>query len=58
MLDPFAGTGTSMVAAANLGRHGIGIEIDPEYARFAANRIGQVGDLFSSPNLALSGFES
>lgn len=58
VLDPFAGTGTSMVAAANLGRHGIGIEIDPEYARFAANRIGQVGDLFSSPNLALSGFES
>jgi modification methylase len=29
VLDPFAGTGTTVWAAARLGRHGIGVEWDP-----------------------------
>lgn len=39
VLDPFAGSGTTLVAAAKAGRLGIGIEILPEYARIAAERL-------------------
>ncbi len=31
ILDPFTGTGTTMVAAARSGRNSIGVEVDPEY---------------------------
>jgi tRNA G10 N-methylase Trm11 len=31
VLDPFAGTGTSLVVASRLGRHGLGIEMNAEY---------------------------
>ena len=44
VLDPFVGTGTTLVAARDLGRHGIGIEIDPRYAAMARDA---VRDLFS-----------
>ena len=33
VLDPFCGTGTTMVAAMRTGRNSIGIEIDPEYCK-------------------------
>jgi len=36
VLDPFCGTGTTMVAALKYGRNSIGIDIDPEYCRMAA----------------------
>jgi DNA modification methylase len=36
VLDPFCGTGTTMIAALRYGRNSIGIEIDPEYCRMAA----------------------
>jgi len=39
VLDPFLGAGSTLVAAARLGCHGIGIEIDPHYARTAAERL-------------------
>lgn len=32
VLDPFLGSGTTCVAAAELGRHGVGYEINPEIA--------------------------
>ena len=37
--DPFAGTGTTLIAARNLGMRGIATEIDPDYVRFAAQRM-------------------
>lgn len=43
VLDPFFGTGTTGEAAQRLGRHWIGIERDPEYARLARERITGVG---------------
>lgn len=39
VFDPFAGTGTSGVAAENLQRHWLATEIDPKYAAVIADRI-------------------
>ena len=38
VLDPFCGSGTTMVAAAKAGRNSIGIEIDPVYCGMIRSR--------------------
>ena len=39
VLDPFLGSGTTLVVAAKLGRRGIGIELNPAYVAMAERRI-------------------
>lgn len=39
ILDPFLGSGTTLIAAQNLGRTGLGIEIDPGYAPIIIKRV-------------------
>ena len=39
VLDPFAGTGTTLVVAEQLGRPSIGIEIDPSNAEMISSRL-------------------
>lgn len=39
VLDPFTGSGTSMVAALKADRNSIGVEIEPKYARMTAVRL-------------------
>jgi site-specific DNA-methyltransferase (adenine-specific) len=45
ILDPFAGSGTSMVAAEVLGRRWIGIELSPNYCKIAEERVQGFVDL-------------
>jgi site-specific DNA-methyltransferase (adenine-specific) len=52
VLDPFCGSGTTMVAALRTGRDSIGVEIDPEYCRMSARYLkAETVDLFSNAKL-------
>ena len=55
VLDPFMGSGTTLVACAKLGRKGIGIELDPDYFQTACERVQKAydqPDLFIAPPAA------
>ena len=41
VLEPFAGAGATCIAAKNLNRRFIGIEIDENYAKIAQERLEQ-----------------
>ena len=43
VLDPFMGSGSTLVAASQCNRKGIGIEIDPGYCDTAVFRIEKEG---------------
>jgi len=46
VVDPFSGTGTTMLAAIKANRNSIGIEIDPDYCQMAVKRLQQEGRTF------------
>ena len=52
VIDPFCGTGTTMLAAMKTGRNSIGIDIDPEYCKMAEERLrNENSDMFSAATL-------
>lgn len=55
VLDPFAGSGTSCVAAEILGRRWIGIELSENYAKIARERISYFEE--QKKQLQIEGFE-
>jgi len=50
ILDPFMGSGTTLVACAKLGRKGIGIELDPDYFEIACKRVAEA---YRQPDLLI-----
>lgn len=44
VLDPFLGTGTTLVAAKNLGLGGTGIDINTDFLEYAQSRLDQIHD--------------
>jgi site-specific DNA-methyltransferase (adenine-specific) len=55
VLDPFSGTGTTMLAAMKWRRNSIGVEIDPYYCEAAANRLhAENTDLFSKATVTVA----
>lgn len=42
ILDPFCGSGSTLVAARGLGRHGIGFEVCAEYVELAQRRLAEI----------------
>lgn len=56
VLDPFAGTGTTSVAAALWGRNSLGFEIDETYLAHAATRFSKdTSGLFNQTTLTVNG---
>ena len=52
ILDPFMGSGTTLVACQRLGRSGTGIELDPDYFDIACKRVDEAArqpDMFVAP---------
>lgn len=43
VLDPFAGSGTTLIAANKLGRRGIGIDLNHDYYQLATDRLSELG---------------
>lgn len=55
VLDPFCGTGTTMLAALKADRSSIGVEIDPVYAEMTVRRLErEAGTLFGKINIEVT----
>ncbi len=52
VLDPFMGSGTTNLAARNLGRNSVGYEINPEFVEIAKQKLG-----VNQPDLIGTGYE-
>lgn len=55
VLDPFAGTGTTAVAAIEAGRHSISIEIEPAYLTLIEDRLRNESNLLSRVDISREG---
>jgi site-specific DNA-methyltransferase (adenine-specific)/modification methylase len=42
ILDPYCGSGTTLVAAKKLGKHFLGMELDPQYVAIARKRLAEI----------------
>jgi DNA modification methylase len=55
VLDPFMGSGSSLVAAAHLGRRYVGYDTDPDYLEIARRRVAEVLEGAPGPPARLEG---
>jgi DNA modification methylase len=54
VLDPFSGTGTSLIAARRTGRNAIGLDLKEEYTLLARGRLAQEPEAIGSRQVALT----
>ena len=54
VLDPFSGAGTIAVVAKSLGRNFIGIELNPEYCKWAEERLKKIDSVVNQNCLGLT----
>ena len=55
VLDPFLGTGSTLLAARAAGRNGVGVEINPRYASMARSRLKEAPSSNETRQLVLQG---
>lgn len=53
VLDPFVGSGTTLVAARDIGRNGLGFDLKPEYIELACSRVASEERVDDAEQLAL-----
>ncbi len=55
VLDPFAGTGSTLLASRSAGRNAVGVEISPRYVSIAKKRLGENHDSSGTRQVVLEG---
>jgi DNA modification methylase len=50
VFDPMLGTGSTLIAALRLGRHGYGVELNPKYAQIARDLLEEERQALESPD--------
>jgi DNA modification methylase len=55
ILDPFVGTGSTLLAARTAGRNAVGVEINPRYASMARSRLEDAPPSYGTRQLVLQG---
>ncbi|MDW8106908.1 MAG: class I SAM-dependent methyltransferase [Armatimonadota bacterium] len=55
VLDPFVGMGTTLIEALRLGRHAIGVELNPTVVQAARERIAQADNSYAVRTALLQG---
>lgn len=55
VLDPFWGTGTTSLAAMSWGRNSVGVEVNPNYLRYAAKRLQNSKNMFVQSEVVING---
>ena len=58
LLDAFLGSGTSLIECRRLGRHGVGVELKPELAQQASERIAGQGNPYEITTQVVTGDSS
>ena len=54
VLDPFAGSGTTLAVAKSLGRNYIGIELNPDYVKIAQERLAPIEEAKDQRDLVMN----
>ena len=55
VLDPFLGSGSTLLAARISGRNGVGVDINPRYVSMARKRLAQITEWDGTKQLVLAG---